>query len=343
MILAGIDEAGLGPAMGPLCVCAAVLELSDGALAESGVNCDDGAAVGAWPWECLTGIAGQSARDKKSPLLVTDSKVAHKVRGVAGLEKAALAFWLAAGGATPDDSGELPAIWPQIGRETLLNASGAEEALAALKVCPWYAPGWTIPALAGAEEIVAAARQLVQTPGLRVSAMRARVLTEKMLNDLFARELNKSEVLLLQTGAHIRYVYRRYPRQATLIVVDKQGGRNFYAPFLSESLDGAWVQTVCEGAELSEYVVARPEGGAPVRVRFLPKADAEAFPVALASLFAKYLRERFMESLNAWFCARVPGLEPTAGYHGDAPRFLEAVRSLLLQQNLAPALLWRDR
>ena len=46
-------------------------------------------------------------------------------------------------------------------------------------------------------------------------------------------------------------------------------------------------------------------------------------------MLAKLLRERFMADLNAFFLARVPGLKPTAGYAGDAPRFLEAVRPAL--------------
>lgn len=350
MILAGIDEAGLGPAMGPLCVCAAVLELDDAELALSGISLDDGASVAAWPWRALEGIAGQSARDKRSPLLVTDSKIAHKVRGVAGLEKAALAFWLCAGGASAGSGDEetfgaheqAAPVWKAIGREGLLSSCGASDALLAFKACPWYAAGWTIPGQATEAEIVEAAGLLAAARGVRTRQMRARVLTEQMLNDLYARGLNKSEALLLQTGAHIRQAYRLDARQQTLVVVDKQGGRNFYAPFLSECLDGAWVQTVCEGPDLSEYVVARPDG-APMRVRFLPKADAAAFPVALASLFAKYLRERCMDGLNAWFCARIPGLEPTAGYHGDAPRFLEAVTPLLLQHNLPQSLIWRER
>ena len=261
MILAGIDEAGLGPAMGPLCVCAAVLRLSDAALAADGCAADDCAALAAWPWERLAGLAGREGKDKLSPLLITDSKIAHKVRGVAGLEAAALSFWLAAQTDGAEAVAVAEQVWPaELSRERLLTSLGAQDVVPALKGCPWYAGGWPLPAHAPAGLILDCARQLRAEDGLSVPALRARVLTEKMLNDLFARDLNKSEVLLLQTGAHIRFVYEQYPDEAALIVVDKQGGRNFYAPFLSEMLGGAWVQTICEGADLSEYVVARPDG-----------------------------------------------------------------------------------
>lgn len=338
MILAGIDEAGLGPAMGPLCVCAAVLRLHDPALAADGVAFDDAPALAAWPWQRLAGLVARVAKEKEPPLLVTDSKIAHKVRGVAGLEAAALAFHLAARADASLDR------WQEGGGEALLADCGAGDALQALPGCAWYAPEkWVVPLHAGRELILSCARRLREAEGVCPLQMRARVMTEKMLNALFARGLNKSEVLLLQTGAHLRAVYEAYPQEETLIVVDKQGGRNFYAPFLSETLGGAWVNTVCEGATLSSYEVARSGGGAPVRILFLPKADAMAFPVALASLLAKYLRERFMDDLNAWFCARIPGLEPTAGYHGDAPRFMEAIRPFLLQHGISPAFLWRER
>ena len=54
-----------------------------------------------------------------------------------------------------------------------------------------------------------------------------------------------------------------------------------------------------------------------------------ALGFALASMAAKYLRELFMEGLNAFFAARVEGLRPTAGYYGDGTRFLEEVGPVL--------------
>ena len=52
--------------------------------------------------------------------------------------------------------------------------------------------------------------------------------------------------------------------------------------------------------------------------------------VALASMHAKYLRERMMESLNRYFNTLAGGgLKPTAGYPVDADRFLADVDGLL--------------
>ena len=66
-----------------------------------------------------------------------------------------------------------------------------------------------------------------------------------------------------------------------------------------------------------------------MRVRFLRKADAVDPAAALASMTAKYVRELFMESLNAFFAARVEGLKPTAGYYSDGRRFLADVEDVL--------------
>ena len=60
----------------------------------------------------------------------------------------------------------------------------------------------------------------------------------------------------------------------------------------------------------------------PVTVTFASRGEDRAFPTALASCMAKYTRELMIHLLNRWFCARVPGLKPTAGYYVDGKRFL---------------------
>lgn len=319
MILAGIDEAGLGPALGPLCVCASVLRIPDGSEADA-------------PWTALDPAVARSARKKDAPLLVTDSKIAYNARGIAGLELAVLAFLQAVKPAAP---------LPQT-RLHLLRALGADEVIPELPRCPWDADDeWPVPghlaeaALRGAAAALNAT--LVARESVQMLSLCARVLTPWQLNQLYARGLNKSEVLLMQTGAHLRAIHQQYAGEEILIVIDKQGGRNFYAPFLTDLLDGAWISTVEEGPEHSEYVLGK------TRIIFKPKADANAFPVALASLLAKYLRERFMESFNRFFIERLPGLAPTAGYHGDAPRYMDAIRPLFASLNLTDAQVWRER
>ncbi len=58
---------------------------------------------------------------------------------------------------------------------------------------------------------------------------------------------------------------------------------------------------------------------------------------------AKYARERAMAELNAWFCERVPGLKPTAGYPTDAKRWLAEASGFLAAEKIDMNLVWRKR
>ena len=66
-------------------------------------------------------------------------------------------------------------------------------------------------------------------------------------------------------------------------------------------------------------------------------------PVALASMLAKYIREAVMQRFNAYWCARMPELRPTAGYYGDARRFLADIQPLIASAEVAPEQFVRSR
>ena len=48
-------------------------------------------------------------------------------------------------------------------------------------------------------------------------------------------------------------------------------------------------------------------------------------PIALASIFSKYLRELLMARFNAYWAGHVDDLRPTAGYYQDGQRFLRDI------------------
>src|ERR671929_576102 len=83
--------------------------------------------------------------------------------------------------------------------------------------------------------------------------------------------------------------------------------------------------------------------GRPVVFTFQPRADAEHFGVALASMASKYLRELLMREFNAFWQTHVPGLKPTAGYPGDAARFYQAIAAMAQHLGLAEEVVWRKR
>jgi hypothetical protein len=129
--------------------------------------------------------------------------------------------------------------------------------------------------------------------------------------------------------------------EAVYFAVDKHGGRNAYSAQIYQALPDGIVWAEQEGMARSSY---RVEGLArEVRLTFQPRADSEHFPVALASMASKYLRETLMREFNRFWLEQVPGLKPTAGYPGDALRFLEAIRSTVRKLGLDESAVWREK
>jgi ribonuclease HII len=58
---------------------------------------------------------------------------------------------------------------------------------------------------------------------------------------------------------------------------------------------------------------------------FLVEGEHKHLPIALASMVAKYLRELLMDGFNAYWHGVAPQVRPTAGYYGDARRFIQDI------------------
>jgi hypothetical protein len=57
---------------------------------------------------------------------------------------------------------------------------------------------------------------------------------------------------------------------------------------------------------------------------------------------AKYVRELLMLRLNRFFKDRLPELKPTAGYHGDARRYVTDIRPVIEKLGLSSSELVRS-
>jgi ribonuclease HIII len=123
--------------------------------------------------------------------------------------------------------------------------------------------------------------------------------------------------------------------------IDKHGGRNTYAPLLQHAIGKGLVVARQESAARSVYAVLGIKQS--IQITFQPRADSEHFCVALASMVSKYLREMLMREFNRFWQSQVPGLQPTAGYPGDAPRFLEAIRPAFERLKLSENAVWRRK
>jgi ribonuclease HII len=79
-------------------------------------------------------------------------------------------------------------------------------------------------------------------------------------------------------------------------------------------------------------------------VAFVTRGDSRRFETALAGMTAKYVRELFMARLNRFFSrATRPPVAATAGYPGDAERWLSETRELRRKMGIDDGLLVRAK
>lgn len=368
LVLLGIDEAGYGPTLGPLCVGAAALRLEhwhEGdpapdlwALLASAVcrsptdargripvedskrlklaNDAGAGAGGAWAAVLDAGADGDTARPPAARSATARHPLQHLERGVLAFARCA---------ATPMQ----PAIFNDA---DLLAALGAAPPA---DLAPWYAgPPIALP-IAGEHARAATgidANRLaaaMTASGVTVADLACRVVPEAEFNAEVLRSRSKATTTCLGLSDHLGRAWRRFGQAdaaglcSLRVVLDRQGGRTAYAQFLSDLLaphagpGGVTARALEESPAQARYEISGTgPDGAPRRMIVLvrPKAESGCLPVALASMCAKLTRELLMARLNRTFRARaravgMPELKPTAGYATDARRWLRDARPLL--------------
>jgi hypothetical protein len=182
-----------------------------------------------------------------------------------------------------------------------------------------------LPFAAEADEIAAAAGRLRGVAASRPTFLGCRVVDAAAFNRLIDRYDNKSVILFQQNVALLRAALAADDGDLTL-VADKHGGRHYYGELLANEFFGRPIRPVVESPARSTYRIDLADRR--LNVAFLERADRSHLPVALASMVSKYVREALMRGFNDYWCGRVDGLAPTAGYYTDAMRFLAAIRPL---------------
>ena len=177
--------------------------------------------------------------------------------------------------------------------------------------------------------------------GARCVHLAARVICEGELNRMFDATRNKSNVLFSVAAGHLDYLLRTFGQQNLVIICDRQGGRAHYGPLLRLMFEDWALQIVSEVESRSEYQLTR--NGHAVRLVFVEKAETGCLAVALASMLSKYLREAMMGRFNAYWQRQLPGVNPTAGYHGDGNRFLVDIEHKRRELGVSDAELIRSR
>ncbi len=318
-VVAGIDEAGYGPLLGPLVVTGVAFEVPDD-------------AIGDCLWRRLSGSVTRVARGRDRRLPIADSKKLYQRKsGFKMLERTALVMASVAG------------VSASSGREWLQRV--APGGMEGIKRYPWYRDfDWALPLENDARDIALrahAVRRDLAACGMGFVAIDCELLLEGHFNDLVEATRNKAVASL---GLVLRIVSRLAQSGGAgpvRICIDRQGGRRHYRPALMTAFAGRGLRIVSESEERSAY---RLDGGPrPLEIEFRTSGEDAYLPVALASVFSKYVRELFMTALNRYWSARVDGLCPTAGYYQDAQRFLAHIAPAIEREGVRRSLLVRSR
>lgn len=302
-LVIGTDEAGYGPNLGPLVVAATAWQVDAAAdEAERALNAAVVAAGGDRLW-------GDSKR------------IYRGGDGLAALERGALTGIALA-------TGRVPRSWHELTQAVGchdVEPSPEQESLLGLTL-PVEPPAGECQHghLAGG----------LADRGLRLMAVRVRVVPPGAFNRLLDAGLNKSDLLSQVTlDLAAALVGDAGP---TVVWCDRHGGRKRYAPLVARHFSTPLVHSVEETAARSAYAIPASN----LTIEFSVGGEART-PVALASMTAKYVRELAMLAFNEHWGRLLPGLAPTAGYPVDAGRWRREAEAAVKRAGVAWDEIWR--
>jgi ribonuclease HII len=361
-ILIGMDEAGYGPNIGPLVVAATAWEVGEevgGRRSEVGADIPasrSALASAATPnlavsrtatqrhatrdlYDALQDVVGREACGD-SHIAIADSKLLYKPGG--GLRQ--LERGVHATLATVDRPAPR---WSTL-VDTLAADPGQRE-----RQLPWH-DGFDCPLPVDTEDAATSRlggrlREMGEAAGVRPLAIRARLVFPEEFNDLVEYHQSKGAALSHVTIRLLREMIGKVSADADPaaaatspihVVCDKHGGRNRYHSLLQHHFPDDWIDVLLESRTESRYHWGASDAG--VEVAFCTGGE-EFLPAALASMTAKYVRELAMRAWNQFWCARLPGLRPTAGYPLDAKRFKAEITATQRMLGIDDRLLWRNR
>ncbi len=213
------------------------------------------------------------------------------------------------------------------------------------KAAPWYLnlAEFSVPVTKEAESDIARlsklAKQRLQKHGIELVAVHAMVIDESEFNRQVLQYDSKGKLLSLVTFEMVNCLLAASPELPAEIYCDRQGGRKNYMPLLLEWMPESWFIETQQSNERCSY---RTTSGRNLDIHFSVGGDSFP-PTALASMVAKYLRERLMESFNLYWSQQVSGIKPTAGYPQDSIRFRKSIEAKAAELGIPLEIWWRSR
>jgi len=316
--LAGVDEAGYGPFVGPFTVGFSLFRVQK---PEQNL------------WDVLsTSTAPKPERKDLRRLWLNDSKKVHQgPHGRKRLGRTVAAFRELG---QPDD----------FSLDRWVTEAPAGDARM-LHQAPWFQKleGDLVPEITHdrARLDAASVRRDLESHGCALNGFGARAVPAGEWNQLLEKTGGKGHANFAVTMQIVRQIMSLTGDAPLRIELDRQGGRQRYSEPLRRALAPRMVKIHGEAPSGSTYSLEFENRE--VQIRFSEGADGKHLPVALGSLAAKQTRERLMDLFNAWWAQKLPELKPTKGYGVDGKRWLAEVMPGLEKVGIPASLLKRDR
>lgn len=143
---------------------------------------------------------------------------------------------------------------------------------------------------------------------------------EGHFNRMMQATRNKGTVLFTQTVRLIQRITESLGNRPLRIWGDRQGGRICYRQAPMTAYEDVPLEVIDELPEHSGYTLRRP--GAPFVCGWVTRGESKNSPIALASVYSKYVRELFMISFNRYWTRHLanPSRRPATTKTAMLPR-----------------------
>lgn len=318
-LLAGIDEAGFGPLLGPLIVSGVAFRVPDD-------------AVNGCLWTRLSDSCAREFHRSDRRLAIADSKKLYRGGdGLGALERTALVMLHLAD--------RRPVTWREI-----LGVL-APSALRDLEAYPWYAAtDFRLPIGEDVGDVGTRAnsvRRNAREQDVEFLGAFCAPLLEGDYNKKLQHTRNKATTLVGQALEVLERVCKSCDEKYVRICIDRLGGRSHYRDVLQTAFPGFELQILEETADRSAYKLV--SAARVCLIDFTVSGEDRHLPIALASVYSKYLRELYMHLFNAYWSRQMKDLRPTAGYYNDARRWLKDAAPAIRRLSINRKLLVRSR